>query len=342
MKISFFASAFFVIQAAAAGFAVAEESCPPLTMVASVNMQIGADGRIYVPAAIDGAPKSMLVDTGGAFTEITRPVVDELKLPTRHTNLEIIGVSGDTTQVAARAAFALGNLRADSVDFMLLPSVHQFPPDVPDAAGIVGPNLLRSYDLDLDFAAKKLNLISQKHCDGKVVYWPAPNVAVVPVHVNSAGHIFVPVTLDGHKLTAQLDTGASVSVLDLAVAQNEFGVKLGSSDTPEAGALPGDVAKIYSHRFKTLELEGIGIANLRLDLVPDRMSGKQTDPGDSLKGGSRLPAKDTEYGLGDMLLGMDVLRHLHVYIAYKEEKLYLTAPAAPPEAAAAAKAAGAK
>jgi hypothetical protein len=78
------------------------------------------------------------------------------------------------------------------------------------------------------------------------------------------------------------------------------------------------------------------------------MSGKQTDPGDSLKGGSRLPVGDTEIGLGDMLLGMDILHHLHVYIAYKEEKLYLTAAVPPaasasaPATTAAAKGAGAK
>ncbi|HEX3653101.1 MAG TPA: retroviral-like aspartic protease family protein [Rhizomicrobium sp.] len=347
MRILPFASVLFVFQTAA-GFAAAENSCPPLTMVASVNMQIGSDGRIYVPAAINGTPKSLLLDTGGVITEITRAAADELKLPTRRTDLEIIGVTGDTTRVAARGDLTLGNLHAERVDFMLLPSMHELASDISDAVGILGPNLLRSYDLDLDFAGKKVNLISQNHCEGKVVYWPASSVAVVPIRVNSAGHIFLPVTLDGQKLTAQLDTGASGSVLDLAVAQNELGVKLGGSDTPEEGTMANGMAKTYSHRFKTLELEGIGIANPRFDLVPDRMSGKQTDPGDSLKGGSRLPVGDTEIGLGDMLLGMDILHHLHVYIAYKEEKLYLTAAVPPaasasaPATTAAAKGAGAK
>jgi hypothetical protein len=35
-------------------------------------------------------------------------------------------------------------------------------------------------------------------------------------------------------------------------------------------------------------------------------------------------------GLGsEMTVGMDVLRHLHVYIAFNERKLYITAAAAP-------------
>ena len=39
-----------------------------------------------------------------------------------------------------------------------------------------------------------------------------------------------------------------------------------------------------------------------------------------------------------MLIGMNVLRHLHIYIAYKEQKIYITpagAPAAQPSDSAA-------
>src|SRR6185503_16453138 len=49
-----------------------DENCPPLTMITSVDMQIGRDGRIYVPVRINDQPKRMLIDTGGFFTEITQ------------------------------------------------------------------------------------------------------------------------------------------------------------------------------------------------------------------------------------------------------------------------------
>jgi hypothetical protein len=38
--------------------------------------------------------------------------------------------------------------------------------------------------------------------------------------------------------------------------------------------------------------------------------------------------------LSDFIIGMDVLRHLHIYVAYKEQKLYVT-PASAPLAASA-------
>src|SRR5947199_8796283 len=87
------------------------DDCPPLTILTSVPMQIGADNRPYVPVKIDDKPKSMVIDTGGFFTEISQPVADELGLSTRHTRLQLIGIYGDKTQTAVTTSLVLGHLR---------------------------------------------------------------------------------------------------------------------------------------------------------------------------------------------------------------------------------------
>jgi predicted aspartyl protease len=253
----------FAVLAAAcvlASPAIADDQCGKLTLVTSVDMHIGNDGRVYVPVTIDGVSKSMLVDTGGFFTEMAQTTVDELKLNIRHTGLELVGVAGETTNIAARASFKLGSLSSDSMDFMV--SKLDFATDAPDAAGIIAPNLLRSYDVDLDFGGKKFNLISQDHCDGQVVYWHADAVAVVPMHVNASGHIIVPVKVDGHPLSALLDTGASDSVMNLDTAQIEFGLTPGAPDTLADGFLSGGKGlATYHHRFKSLEFAGITVGS---------------------------------------------------------------------------------
>src|SRR2546423_11115871 len=75
------------------GSATAEDSCPPLTMITSVDMQIGSDGPIYVPAKINGVKKSMLVDKGGFFTETIQPLFVELYLSPPHSRLGIGGLA---------------------------------------------------------------------------------------------------------------------------------------------------------------------------------------------------------------------------------------------------------
>lgn len=317
--------------------AQASADCGQLTMITSVDMHIGGDGRVYAPVKLNGVAKSMLVDTGGFFTEITPDAVAELNLGTRHTALEIIGVAGDTTSIAANASFQLGNLKASSMDFMVMPNNHLLSDDVADAAGIIAPSLLRNYDVDFDFAGKKFNLLSQDHCDGKVVYWPADAVAVVPMAINADGHIEFQVKLDDKPLTAILDTGATNTVLNLEVAQDAFGIHAGDATTPENGHLNGSTtAKTYTHRFKSLALEGIAIGNPTLDLIPDLLRNKIRDPRDTVSGDTRIrnPARKTT--LDDMIVGMDVLHRLHVYIAYKEKRLYITPAAAPAPATATA------
>jgi hypothetical protein len=203
-------------------------------------------------------------------------------------------------------------------------------PGAVDAGGILAANLLHAYDVDFDFASKKFNLLSQKHCDGKVVYWPADAVAAIPITLDSDGHIIVPVTLDGHQLRAMVDSGATGSLLNLEEAKSYFGITPGSADTPVIGSLTGTKgSSTYKHRFSSLALEGLAIGNPTLALIPDLMHNRLgSDQGSSVASGSRIRDPNASAGLGDMILGMDILHKLHVYIAYKEKMLYIT-PAAP-------------
>lgn len=316
-----------LLAAGAATFARADEICPPSDVLASVDMKLGDDGRIYVPVKLNQVHKSMLLDTGGYFSVVSQEAVDQLKLPTRHVRFELIDVSGHTTNLVTHTTFGLGNLYADSVDFYVSPSGGGFADDIEDAAGILAPNLLRSYDVEIDFAKMQISLHSQDHCDGKAVSWPANTVSEVPMTLDSSSHIQIPVNLDGQDLTAIFDTGATYTVLNLALAQSNFGLKVGDADTPEFGRLlRSPESKTYFHRFKSLSMEGMEgtkIANPTVHLIPDLMRNRMMDQNDSLKGGSRLPAVTAKPGFGDLIIGMNVIRQWHVYIAYREQKLYL-------------------
>jgi predicted aspartyl protease len=310
--------------AGAIATANAEEICPPAQRIASVDMQIGNDGRIYVPVRLNQSPKSMMVDTGGFFSVINSDIARELHLPQRHTKFELVGVAGDTTNIATRATFDLGTLHADPADFMVAPDAGGFADDVPGVAGILAPNLLHKFDVDIDFANMKFSLYSQDHCYGKAVPWPANTVSAVPMSLDENDHIAIPVVLDEKKMTAILDTGAIHTVLNLEIAQRDFGLKPGDADTPEVGRLlRSPESKTYFHRFNLLSMQGIAISNPTVRVIPDLMRTKMGDPGDSLNGGTRIPKTSAKPGFGDLILGMNILRQWHIYIAYNEEMVYL-------------------
>ena len=307
------------------GQALAEETCPTLTIVTGVDMKIGGSGRVFVPAEINGTPEYMLVDTGGLMNELTPAAADSLKLTRRQSDLSLIAVTGKTTQTSVNASFAMGKLRAGAMDFMVSPAEMDLEHDLPGAGGIIAPNLLMSYDVDFDFANKKLNLLSQEHCDGRVVYWRADVVAAVPFRMRDF-HILVPVQLDGHEYQATLDTGADATTFNLDRARNDFALKPGDADTPKAGTLNADAdADVYTHRFQSLALEGIAISNPLIHLLPDLVAKKLMHPDNTIANETiRVGPKKSEIGLPDMILGMDILHRLHLYVAYKEKKLYIT------------------
>ncbi|MEI9929026.1 MAG: pepsin/retropepsin-like aspartic protease family protein [Rhizomicrobium sp.] len=276
-----------------------------------------------MPVKIAGVPKLMLLDTGGGLSEIFGRAADELKLRVQLSALAQYGVSGKYSDKATIAPIEIGPLKADKAPFIVAPDILD---DDTTHAGILGPDILHNYDVHLDFGNNTLALLSQDHCEGKVIYWPATAVAVVPMQVLASGHIIIQVMLDGKSIFAMVDTGAYQSTLSIPAAESYFDLKLGSPDAPVAGDLqerPG--SKTYLHTFKTLDFDGIAVGNIKVQIIPDMTSDLfRNKPAI----GTHIPDRKYDDAKSDMLIGMDVLRHLNIYIAYKEQKLYIT-PATP-------------
>jgi len=78
--------------------------------------------------------------------------------------------------------------------------------------------------------------------------------------------------------------------------------------------------QVWLVNMETLAFEGVTISNPMITLMPDMLSG--VNPG-TPRTGSII--RDERAGLPDLILGMDILSEMHVYIGYKERKLYITA-----------------
>lgn len=304
-----------------AGGPASAEECEPLTPLASLHTVPAPDGfAMLVPTKVDGVRQMMLVDTGGVYSEISERTAKALKLMRWRAPTAQYGVLGQSTDVVARAhSFTLGDLHAKSIDFM----VSKDPAGSNNSFnGVIAPSLLRHFDVELDFAQHRMTLLSPNHCAGQVVYWPATTISVLPFHATPSGHIVVPVELDGVRMNALIDTGMTYSTLSLKSAERRFGLMPGDAQTPHVGNLPGSPhAKIYGHSFKTLRLGDIVVRRPEVAIIPDLV-------GAQIEGDKRQVTDDdpvaVDKRLPSLLIGMDVLHDLHLYIAYKEGKLYLT------------------
>lgn len=254
-----------------------------------------------VQAQLNGRNMFLVVDTGGAISMLKASSAAQLGLPVRRsTSVKLLDVYGNKIdQYIVVDELGLGPLKGKKISFMIMPNAMASP----FMDGLLGPDLLSGFDVEFDFAKKQLNLYSPKHCPGQVVYWTTDPYAAIPLRLDQAHHILTHLELDGHKVETYIDTGASESFIPINVARRLFNWK---TDPPElqvrTARINNTETRLYSYPFKTLSLEGVTVFNPQIKIGEE-----------ILKGQSRL------------VLGMNILKQLHIYIAYKEQKLYATA-----------------
>ena len=291
--------------------------CNPLRIVDTVQLESVDNGNAFlVPVTVNGSAKKLILDTGGVMTALGRKAVADLGLDTMHSDIQLNDVTGHYAfaQVLINS-FDLGALHADKIRLRVMSDAV-----LGDTDGLLSTDLFLQYDVDMDFAAKRLNYFSQDHCAGKVAYWPERPVAVMPVIVAN-GHLVITVKLDGQNLNAIIDTGAPQSILSMLAAKGVFGL---TPDTPDLElvhtAKDDPLLKWYKHQFHTLTFGDIAVTSPDVYVMTNRTGIE--DEKLTIRGAMTDPLN--RYGSQQFTLGMDVLKHLHLYVAFGERKLYLS------------------
>ncbi|HWA91544.1 MAG TPA: pepsin/retropepsin-like aspartic protease family protein [Rhizomicrobium sp.] len=277
---------------------------PPcqIGQVASLDAMTTPEGMIAIQGKVNGRGGRFLVDTGGLGGVLGFSPAFALKLNPQRAQVGGMLIGGARLEYGAIVKrFEAGPVGRSGTFFLIGPDRMLEP----DTIGAIQPYLWRDLDVEIDFVKGKLNLFLQKQCPGRVVYWTHEAVAAVPMSVDQAGHITVKATLDGAPVDAVIDTGAQNSVMSLATAKALFGIDAMSPALKPLGTFNINnlvQARTYRYAFKSLTFEGIAVAN------PDIVI---SDTGEN-----EQPA---------LVVGIGALRQLHLFIAYDESLLYLTA-----------------
>jgi predicted aspartyl protease len=283
--------------------ALGQEAWPQeCKLVRMLQLPMVAKGNhVGVSGSVNGKTVTLAIDTGGYASALTKTAADALGLERHGLNLVTIRDMGGNfaNEYVHVDSFKVGNLRRDRVDLLVMEALPGFD-------GLIAPDFLRNYDAELDFGSGTFNLFKHHPCADHAIYWSG-TYAVIPFSMTEDGHMRVPVTLDGHDTYAVLDTGAGVSALSMQSARRLFDIGEDSSDVKMASQVTGasgSQLKAYTYPFKTLIMGGLTVANPRIELTE----------------GSNFLGHNS----ASILLGMDVLSKLHLYIAYHEQKLYIS------------------
>lgn len=276
---------------AGTGAAFAEETCS-LQRKVSLEMTFDEKGSPSIPVSMEGKPFRMMVDTGATETILSTSTVAALGVQDteKATGGFLVGISGLAAVTAVKVKdFRIGNMILPEALYMV------YLGTLPDSeAGLFGADFLYYFDVDFDFANARFNLFSPQHCPGKVVYWTTGTYGIVPFDLNDH-HLSVDVMLDGKKVPAIIDTGASRTIMSLDEADYLFDI--------DRDAV---VKNNYRHQFKALKFGEVAVNNITMLLIPDKK------------------ATMFQHSTAQLIIGMDVLRQLHLYVAYKEGNVYVT------------------
>lgn len=281
----------------------------PRKVYAHIDMSMDTEGSVVIPVTIGGKQMQMVVDTGGVVSMLTTRDEDALGLGRRAiggSSLQIYGKIRVKSYVHA-PDMIIGRSELPAFDIMTIPD-GLMPLD---DDGIIAPDLLSVFDVDFDFAKGKFSLFSQDHCPGMAAYWTdAP--AKIPIRITKLNQIVLTLQLDGQDVLATIDTGSTNSEMSLEAAEKLFSFDL------QSPLLKRDANDhrftSYHYPFKTLDMQGVSVSNPDLTLISDDESGMETSSS----------YWSVENSTPKIILGMNILRHLHLFIAYREKILYVT------------------
>ncbi|NOT41310.1 MAG: hypothetical protein HOP13_12535 [Alphaproteobacteria bacterium] len=261
-----------------------------------------------------------MLDTGAYWSVLRRDLAQAQGLKMGTTlYFDLYDLTGDKLKNMTTADVKLGALGYGETEFAVGNPIEGSSMD--KDGGLIGHNMLAKIDLEIDNAGRTVTFFSQDHCKGAGVHWADEAVTLnfkkKPAHAplgtklkkvdkNQIDMPIVAADMDGETVSILFDTGATYTSIDLAHAKRKCGI---GTDTP--GVVPfgkiytanGNAVDAYKYTFKSLTISGIKFENVPVVLG---------DMNDESK----------------VLLGMNELKKLRLFFAFKDGMIHITAAGA--------------
>lgn len=302
----------FLVALALSGSAAAAGNCK-LVRIAEWPVRLH-NNRVVVDGSINGQDVGVLLDTGAYRSSLSRSAARRLGLELREMQGErSLGVGGVTRVWLAELEEVriAGAVRKN----WRVPVVGEREFDR-DSSFILGYDFFHQIDVEFDLPHAAVRLFQPSDCkDVSLAYWAGQGTASETkiAWTTSSDHMSVPIDLNGRRLEALLDSGASMSVVGLATAA-ELGFTPETPGVTRAGNLAGvgdSLSEYWIAQFQKFAIGNEVINNPSIAFT--RLS--------SYFGASPTA---TTWDAWPVILGVDFLRAHRVYVAHSQGKVYFT------------------
>jgi tetratricopeptide (TPR) repeat protein/predicted aspartyl protease len=262
--------------------------------------------RALINTKINGQDARFFFDSGAFYSMISAATAAQfgLKLTAAPFGMYITGMGGSAqASVATVKEFTVVGIPIRNKEFVVGGSESGT-----DSVGVLGQDIAWTFDVEYDFANSAMRLFRIQGCKhSRLVYWlkPGQDYSLLDIEPRVLGrpHTIAEIYLNGKKIRAMFDTGATKSMLSLSAAKSA-GVGLDTPGVEKAG-------------FSS----GIGRARYQTYIAP--FASFKVGDAEEIKN-ARLRIADTAFPEGDMLIGFDFFLSHRIFVANSQHKMYIT------------------
>jgi predicted aspartyl protease len=293
----------------------------PLAM-AACQVKIQAEMPVHMEhlqpllkGAINGHEVEILADTGSNNSLMFRPALKRLGMQALVVdNTSFIGIDGVERAYTTNAdTISIGSLKTQNLSLYV---VGPFSGQEGSTVGLLGNDFFSQSDVEFDLAHNVIRFLKAEGCkDDEILYWGGA-YSMLPL-VGTRGHAdIVQVKLNGRSVEAQLDTGASNSLISASVVEWVGAEPIKTDDRGAyVSGLVGRRIPTAPVRLKSVELDQESLKNVEVLGADVAVQG-------DVPLGSRIGYKFN----GDigMLLGADFFLAHRVLVSNRQHRVYFT------------------
>lgn len=284
--------------------AVAHAGCEYSELAA---LPVTYPGNLNLPAIqgeINGKQVNMLLDTGAYSTFMLRAEMERQFVEMMPTRATATGIGGRAaTYISRLKEVAVGPARVQRANFAVLDAL-----DWSGFGALVGADFLSQADLELVLSEDRIKFLRFHDCgEHSLAYWSPEALQLEMRHAPNSQVPLVEVSINGVKMLAAIDTGATISLLDQKAAER-LGAKPDAADSTKAGRTNGvgsGSRALWHASFDSFAIGDELVQHPRLTVV-DRTE--------------NCPQR-LEY---DLILGRDFLKTHRVLLANSQQRVYFS------------------
>ena len=282
-----------------AGVPAAAEECGE--KIASFDLVQDGYGDIVIPVMFGDTPGHMALDFQALESAVYAKTAEKLHFPVTMLGrrYETFWFGERVTRFAEVPSMTIGKAPAHFKAFVLDQQEGELD-------GWLGLSFLAGSDIDIDFPNKKITFFSPNSCPAAQLFALTESFRTVPLTEHVRWNFDFPVQIDGHTIQMGFLPALSTGVVHLRPAEDVLGLK-----TTSPGMTKEPAPDFYSYTFKSLKVGGMELASLKLGVLWRPEPGCIDDRCWNEKPGGYL--------------SLNQFRAMHLYIAYRAKKMYLSA-----------------